>query len=167
MQSSRHYRQAEQKIENAGRPADPGARSSPWLGCARRVWFRRHFRTSSLRQLFALRMRFMCRLQELRGHPGRRPAEAAAQPGCGKNTKARYPPMAMGTTMSATVTVKSLRKIRFDDPEQIEVAHQQQPDRKPHQLANVALEWAREQHRERNDEVETEPESARSIPSRH
>ncbi len=48
----------------------------------------------------------------------------------------------------------SLREIRLDDPEQIEVAHQHEPDREPHQSANVTLEWTREQQRERDGEAE-------------
>src|SRR5580704_1222722 len=49
--------------------------------------------------------------------------------------------------------IERLREIRLDDPEKIHEAHQNQPNGKPYQLADVALERARKQKGERYDEV--------------
>src|SRR5580698_7586031 len=49
---------------------------------------------------------------------------------------------------------KRLGEIRLDDPKQVEVADQHQPDRQPYQPADIALEWTREQQRKRDDEAE-------------
>ena len=35
---------------------------------------------------------------------------------------------------------QGVRKIRLDDPEQVEITHQDEPDCEPDQFANVALE---------------------------
>src|SRR5579859_1418819 len=56
-------------------------------------------------------------------------------------------------------------EIRFDDPEHIDVAHDHQPDREPYQLANVALEGAREKDHERNREMEQDQDERDGSPS--
>src|SRR5580658_3597042 len=61
--------------------------------------------------------------------------------------------------------VESLRKIRLDNPEQVHITHQQHPCGQPDQLADVALERARQQHREWNGEVEDHDEQADVAPA--
>src|ERR1035438_6312322 len=60
---------------------------------------------------------------------------------------------------------ESLGKIRFDDPEQIQIAHQHEPHCQPHQLANVAFEGARQQSSERDGKVEDHNEQADVSPA--
>src|SRR5579863_7289119 len=60
---------------------------------------------------------------------------------------------------------ESLREIGLDDPEKIDVAHDHQPYGEPYQLANVALERAREQDHEWNREVEQGEDQADRAPS--
>src|ERR1700691_4520667 len=60
---------------------------------------------------------------------------------------------------------QSLGKIWFDDPKQIEEAHQQQPGREPHQAANVPLEGAREKHGERDGEGEQHQKQLNRFPA--
>ena len=67
--------------------------------------------------------------------------------------------------MSAMVTLKVLGEIGLDDPEQIDLAHQHEPDCQPDQLADVALEGPRQQNAEWDGEVEDDEEQADLAPS--
>ena len=68
------------KNRECRKPAGPGARSSRGR-LSSRVWSRLSSFVTHESHVPAA---------ELRGHPRHRPAEAAANPGCGRNTKARY-----------------------------------------------------------------------------
>ncbi len=58
-----------------------------------------------------------------------------------------------------------LREIRFDDPEQIDVAHEQDPHGEPDELANVFLKGAGEENREGEGEAEEHQKQANRLPS--
>src|ERR1700733_3537100 len=62
--------------------------------------------------------------------------------------------------------IERLREIRLDDPEKIHEAHQNQPNGKPYQLADVALERARKQKGERYDEVTKRADQKNLRPAR-
>src|ERR1022692_1660184 len=90
---------------------------------------------------YASRMRFMCRLQNFVGIRviGRQQRQRSQV-----TEKIPKPETADGDGYNHLRQGhnESLGKIRFDDPEQIEIADQHQPDREPRQPANVALEGA-------------------------
>src|SRR5579862_5831548 len=50
--------------------------------------------------------------------------------------------------------IKGLREIWLDDPEQVYKTHQHEPHSQPDKFANITLQRARQQNRERNREVE-------------